>query len=135
MDTLKNLKAAVELASERCQGWFSAENGDYFSPDLLLFTARTLENDPEMGADTLYLVSAEGALGIATKWEYMVQWLFIPVKENPERLISAAGAMEREKEREAAEKQPEDVKRFCRNCGQPLKPGQAFCTNCGTRLN
>ncbi len=132
MDTLKNLTAAAELASSRCAGWFSAENGEYFTPDLLLFTARTLENDPEMGEDTLYLVSAEGALGIAAKWEYMVQWLFIPLQENPKRIVAAAQLMQEAGEAPAEEA---DVKRFCRNCGHPLKPGQAFCTNCGTRLN
>ncbi len=132
MDTLKNLKAAVELASSRCAAWFSAENGEYFTPDELLFTARTLENDPEMGEETLYLVSAEGALGVATKWEYMVQWLFIPLEENPKRIMAAAHLMQGA---EAAPPEEAAEKRFCRNCGKPLKPGQAFCTNCGTRLN
>ena len=55
-----------------------------------------------MGEDMFYVVSSEGAIGLAEKYEYLTNWLFIPVygDERKRELARLQEELEYDKEHE-----------------------------------
>ena len=109
------------------------------------------ESHPRKEDDhSFFYVSLEGAIGYCpTGLEFQVSWLFVPMEPGKERDALVAKVKE---EFEAAEKAAAEAsakaaaeaaaaaaapkKRFCPNCGAPIKnPNAKFCSSCGERLD
>lgn len=137
---------AVAIAYQIVPAWRHAEKGVPCSVLDLFQAARNYdETHPRKEGDpAFFYISIEGAIGYCpTGLEFQVTWLFLPMEPGKERdaLVAKVKA-----EVEAAEKAASEAeaaakaaaapkKRFCSNCGAPIKnPEAKFCTNCGQSL-
>lgn len=142
MKHYKNLMSALGDAMPMCLAWKLAgtENNYFNARDLFAFARYDDKEEGSLKEGQFYVVSAEGAIGIASGYEYLVKWMFIPLEGDVyEREVLR---LEKELEQDA---QPEPVPqpqpqpaaqqesaRFCRNCGSQIAPGAKFCPRCGT---
>ena len=80
MKHYKNLMSALGDAMPMCLAWrlVGTENNYFNARDLFAFALADDEADGALKEGQFYLVSAEGAIGIASGYEYLVKWLFIP---------------------------------------------------------
>ena len=137
---------AVAIAYQIVPAWRHAEKGVPCSIlDLFQAARKYDETHPRKEGDlSFFYVSLEGAIGYSpTGLEFQVAWLFYPMEPGKERDAVLAKV---KAEIEAAEKAEAEAaaaakaaaapkKRFCSNCGAPIKnPEAKFCTNCGQSL-
>lgn len=143
---------AVALAYQLVPAWRYASNGAPCSVlDVFQAAKKYDESHPRKEDDhSFFYVSLEGAIGYCpTGLEFQVSWLFVPMEPGEERDALVAKVKE---EFEAAEKAAAEAsakaaaeaaaaaaapkKRFCPNCGAPIKnPNAKFCSSCGERLD
>ena len=85
MDHYKNMMSALGGAMPKCMVWQRMDDdkekpNEYFNArDIFQLALQVGADDEEMGEDTFYVVSSEGAIGMAIKYEYLTLWMFIPV--------------------------------------------------------
>ena len=81
MEHYKNLLSALGGAMPVCMVWLLAGTEDnYFNArDVFAFALSEGGEEEEMEEGQFYVVSEEGAIGIAANYEYLTRWLFIPV--------------------------------------------------------
>ena len=81
MEHYKNLLSALAGAMPACMVWLLAGTEDnYFNArDVFAFALSEGGEEEEMEEGQFYVVSEEGAIGIAANYEYLTRWLFIPV--------------------------------------------------------
>ena len=89
MEHYKNLLSALAGAMPVCMVWLLAgTEDDYFNArDVFAFALSEGGEEEELDEGQFYVVSAEGAIGLAVNYEYLTRWIFIPVddKEITER--------------------------------------------------
>ena len=143
---------AVAIAYQLVPAWRHAEKGTPCSVlDLFQAAKKYDESHPRKEDDhSFFYVSLEGAIGYCpTGLEFQVSWLFVPmepgkerdalvakVKEEVEAAEKAAAEASAKAAAEAAAAAAAPKKRFCPNCGAPIKnPNAKFCSSCGERLD
>ncbi len=151
MKHYKTLMNALAGAIPVCMTWKLAGTEEGMNArDVYALALEEGGDEEELPEQDFYVVSAEGAIGLTTRYEYLTRWLFIPVTgEEKEREMERLRAelrfdqetAEAEAKARAAvqsaqpEMQPQSApKRFCTSCGKPLNPGVKFCRNCGARV-
>ena len=82
MKHYKNLMSALGDAMPMYLAWRLAGTEDnYFNArDLFAFALSDDQEEGSLQEGQFYLVSAEGAIGISSGYEYFVNWLFIPLE-------------------------------------------------------
>ena len=82
MKHYKNLMSALGDAMPVCLAWrLNGSEDNYFNArDLFAFALADDNGEGALKEGQFYLVSAEGAIGIASGYEYFVRWLFIPLE-------------------------------------------------------
>lgn len=129
MKHFKTMTEAVRAASKLCPGWLVLESGEYIEADAALYIAGVtdgLDGEDDREEGIYYLASDEGAVGVTSKYEYLAQWILIPMMRTMEQ-IEADVKAELERQQKSAAKTPA----FCPYCGSRQKPGARFCTECG----
>lgn len=151
MKHYKTLMNALAGAIPVCMTWKLAGTEEGMNArDVYALALEEGGDEEELPEQDFYVVSAEGAIGLTTRYEYLTRWLFIPVTgEEKEREMERLRAelrfdqetAEAEAKARAAvlpaqpEMQPQSApKRFCMSCGKSLNPGVKFCRNCGARV-
>ena len=83
MEHYKNLLSALSGAMPVCMVWLLAGTEDnYFNArDVFAFALSEGGEEEEMEEGQFYVVSAEGAIGLAVNYEYLTSWIFIPVDD------------------------------------------------------
>lgn len=82
MKHCKTMSEAISEASKKCYGWLVMGNGQYLGHEDALFLAQTtdkLDAEDDAQSDTYYLCSDEGAVGVTSKYEYLAEWLLMPL--------------------------------------------------------
>ena len=83
MTRIKSLTEAVLFASNVCQNWISAEDGTRAGGDEMMELARKRDLEQPLDEDRFYMISREGAIGVAFRREYLTQWVFLPAEDFP----------------------------------------------------
>ena len=163
MKHYKTLMSALAGAMPVCMTWKLAGTEEGMNAlDVYALALEEGGDEEELPEQDFYVVSAEGAIGLTTRYEYLTRWIFIPVmgeekEKEMERLraelrfdrdTAAAEAAEAEAhaaaeaeaqaraqaEAEARPKIQPAGSRFCTSCGKPLNPGAKFCRSCGAKI-
>ncbi len=127
MKRIKTCAEAVVLAGNVCQSWRVMSGEQKLNLIDMLTVAEQMDEENPTEEDFYYLVSTEGAIGITWKWEFLVNWLYVPEEAFEEEPVQGQPIPT------AASPQPE-VKRFCSKCGKPLLANARFCRGCGTPI-
>ena len=135
------LAQALTMACRRTVVWRKTNDGTPVNFLNIFYTAQEMDAKKTPEDTYYYMVSAEGAIGITPKYEYMVKWLFIPMEPGPEKdaaldklkedydQVEAEAAAQEAAENAATQPQ---LPKFCTHCGTPFPDDTArFCTNCG----
>ena len=139
---------AVAIAYQMVPAWRHAANGTPCSIlDVFQAARKYDETHPRQKDDnSFFYVTLEGAIGYCpTGVEFQITWLFYPMEPGEERdailakvkdEVEAAEKAEAAAAAAAASAAAAPKKRFCSNCGAPIKnPEARFCTNCGQALD
>lgn len=76
---------ALAMAMTRCVAWRFADTGDDYSAVQLFDFAQKFDAKHQPDGKSFFMVSCEGAIGVAPGLEYLTKWLFIPMVPGPER--------------------------------------------------
>ena len=85
MEHYANLISALGGAMPKCMVWQQVDDdkdkpNEYFNArDIFQLALQLGADEEEMDEDTFYIVSSEGAIGMAVKYDYLTLWMFIPV--------------------------------------------------------
>ena len=144
------LAQALTMACRKTLIWRKTNDGTPCNFLNIFYTAQEMDAKKTPEDTYYYMVSAEGAIGITPRYEYMVKWLFIPMEDGPEKDAALdklkADYDQVEAEAEAAEAAEQAAAqapapaaeapappKFCTHCGAPFPDDTArFCTNCGS---
>ena len=82
MEHYKNLLSALGGAMPVCMVWLLAgTEEDYFNArDVFAFALSEGGEEERLDEGQFYVVSEEGAIGLAVDYEYQTRWIFIPVE-------------------------------------------------------
>ena len=82
MKHYKKLMSALGDAMPMCLAWrLTGTEDNYFNArDLFGFALSDDKGEGSLKEGQFYVVSAEGAIGIASGYEYLLRWLFIPLE-------------------------------------------------------
>lgn len=133
------LLQALAIAINSCLVWRLAATGQPFTADDLFRFAKEYDEQHPLEKEAFYMVSREGAIGLAPGLEYMVKWMFLPMERGVERdrllqQLQQIMAQQQAEEEATQSKVTQPSPRFCTNCGAPLIAGNKFCTHCGTKV-
>ena len=143
--TAKRMTDAAGFAAQKCSQWrFKNEAQHVYVKDAFLFAcARQDEAYPlDAGnAESYYLVSPEGAIGLTEDDGKRIDWLFLPVGVVA---VSLPESLSREPKVEIPLQPPvapeppapfgKPKQQTCPKCGKPVTAGSKFCMSCGARL-
>ena len=76
---------ALAMAMTRCVAWRFVDTGDDYSAVQLFDFAQKFDAKHESHGNSFFMVSSEGAIGVAPGLEYLTKWIFIPMVAGPER--------------------------------------------------
>lgn len=119
MERFGSLAEAAQLAMTRCTGWKFSTSDETYDPASLASIAETHDAENPADEDSFYLVSPEGAIGLAEDSDAAIDWLFLPLNTPGLDLPST---------------DKPSSSRFCSRCGAPTAPGARFCGRCGNKL-
>ena len=138
------LKAAL-IAANVCDEWKIAESDAFISLSAMFQAAAMTDDEHSLDDDMFYVVSSEGAIGLAYKREYLTQWLYLPAEDFPEERKAfyekAKQAAQQQTQQQMQQQQPQQQqtqqqqRKFCKKCGSPLNPSVNNCPNCGIKIN
>ena len=140
MIRIDTMLQAVEEAGKTCEYWMLLETGQVLHKEIMIALANKHDQELTLPDEGFYMVSKEGAIGIAVRYEYLTQWLFLPAE--PEAIERGRIEDENAMYLEAIRTMPDSGQqvdadqgeaRFCGDCGAPLSPGVKFCTVCGRK--
>ena len=144
--------SALGDAMPMCLAWKLAGTEDnYFNArDMFAFALEDDKKEGSLKEGQFYVVSAEGAVGIASGYEYLVRWLYIPLEGYvyEQEVARLKSELEHDAQPEPVPQampqpqagiQTESMQqtgspRFCRNCGAQINPNAKFCPKCGTLI-
>ena len=133
MKHFDTMEEAVRYASKRCAGWLVLESGEYIEVDAAAYIARVtdgLDHEEDEEEEMYYLASDEGAVGVTSRYEYLAQWVLIPVfRPMAEIEAEIQEALERQ------QAQTVQTPAFCPYCGTKQNPGARFCPECGRQFS
>ena len=148
MQRIQNLKEAVVLAALVCDEWVRADDEKHEErfdrAALAAYASR--DGNGSTDKDSFYIISTEGAIGLAQGREYRTKWLFLPAEDFPtpaparrRSLVTPSAKAPAESVPAESVPRPQTVQtirpasglRFCNNCGVALKPDVKFCMECG----
>lgn len=133
MEYVRTMKEALALAVEnRCVVWADQE-GTIFDVEAML-TFLEIEKKLELPPDHYIAVSIEGAIGIADRYEFDIEWLFYPVLDEKVRQKYLDEFNRRVKEGPGKAASRPGAAAFCSYCGNQLSPGAKFCSSCGAKM-
>ena len=137
MKHFQTMTEAVRAASQLCPGWLVLESGEPVEADAALYLAGVtdrLDHEDDAAGETYYLASDEGAVGVTSKYEYLAQWILIPLPR-PMAEIEAGIAAELERQSRGMQlTRQAPTPAFCPYCGSKQKPGAKFCPECGRKF-
>ena len=83
MEHYKNLLSALAGAMPVCMVWLlpGPEENYFNARDVFAFALSEGGEEEELEEGQFYVVSAEGAIGLAVDHEYLTRWIFIPVDD------------------------------------------------------
>ena len=85
MQRITNLKEAALLAAQVCGEWVRADDEKHRErlgrTELMTYAANS--GNSANGKDFFYIISTEGAIGLAAGREYKTTWLFLPAEDFP----------------------------------------------------
>ena len=147
MKHYRTMTEAVRAASQLCPGWLVLESGDPVEADAALYLAGVtdrLDREDDAADETYYLTSDEGAVGVTSKYEYLAQWILIPLPRPMAEIEAEIGAqLEARRARPDPDQPPRqrgnspgaaETPAFCPWCGSRQKPGAKFCPDCGNKF-
>ncbi len=151
MKRIKTMVQAVIYAGSVCQEWKFIEGSETLEVTDMINIGMGMDEKNPLEEDFFYMVSGEGAIGIACKWEFLTKWLYVPAEtimqsqeeatesgeDRNENVKSASneGGSEKGKPTSNEDKDEKEMPvRFCRNCGNRMKPDAIFCNQCGTKV-
>ena len=146
MKHFKTMTEAVRAAAQLCPDWIVIESGDYVDADAAAYIARVtdrLDHEDDAASETYYLVSDEGAVGVTSKYEYLAQWILMPLMRPMEEIEAEIEAelrrqqqqvQQAEQTRQGAAAPTAETPAFCPYCGYKQQPGAKFCPDCGRRF-
>ncbi len=160
MKHYKTLMNALAGAMPVCMTWKLAGTEEGMNArDVYALALEEGGDDEQLPEQDFYVVSAEGAIGLTTRYEYLTRWIFIPVtgeekEKEMERLraelrfdqeTAAAEAAEAEAQAAAEAKARAEAEEAARKEAEAHKAAEAqtqvrptakrFCTSCGKPLN
>ncbi len=137
MKHYKTMTGAVQAAAKLCAGWLVLESGEYIEADAAAYLARVtdrLDHEDDAADEIIYLTSDEGAVGVTSKYEYLAQWILIPL-ERPMAEIEADIEKELQARQQQAPAAPaQGTPAFCPYCGFKQQPGAKFCPDYGKQF-
>ena len=137
MKHYKTMTGAVQAAARLCAGWLVLESGEYIEADAAAYLAKVtdrLDHEDDAAEEIYYLTSDEGAVGVTSKYEYLAQWILIPL-ERPMAEIEADIEKELQaQQRQAPAAQARETPAYCPYCGYKQQPGAKFCPDCGRQF-
>ena len=89
MKEFKNMLQALSAAQPICEDWIVMGSNEYVDYE----TARQRAKDLDEKCDLTYICSEEGAIGIMRDYEYMTQWILLPVGVPTEAQFNKAKAL------------------------------------------
>ena len=122
MEGFKTFVQVMDLASDACSKWKSADDGTLLSYDEMTETAAYLDAAFPLVGNTWYVAFPDGEIGLLNEDEKEIVPLFFPVPSEPVRIKSYC--------EDAHEERPE----FCIHCGSKLPPEALFCPKCGKKV-
>lgn len=123
----RTLTQALSYAMDLCLTWQTMDGSHQFGIADLYEFAKVQDQEHPLGEHEFYMVSSEGAIGKCPGFEWLTQWVLIPMEQEEETPPPPPPAPS------IPPVSPAEP-RFCTNCGAQLLPNAAFCTNCGTRV-
>lgn len=155
MKHFKTMREAVLAAAQLCPGWLVLESGEYIEAPAAEYLARVtddLDREDDAASETYYLASDEGAVGVTSRYEYLAQWILIPVMRPMAELeaeLEAQIAQQTQATRGPQRNMQEPAgaagaagagagagtPAFCPWCGYKQQPGARFCPDCGRKFN
>ena len=152
MQKLRTCMDALVLAGNVCQSWRVIDGQEDLGLLEMIAVATELDEQYPAEEDMFYMVSGEGAIGIAWKWEFLVRWLYVPSEAFIEDEGQAPLQAEQTQTVQIPQPAPQQVSQtvtaqpaptvtpqteparlgFCRKCGKQLQTNAKFCKGCGT---
>ena len=82
MEHYSNLISAARAAMPKCLAFrlIGAEERNYTIRDVLSFAMTEGGENERLEEGRFYVVSSEGAIGLANRYEYKTNWMFIPLE-------------------------------------------------------
>ncbi len=145
----KRMADAAALAAQVCNMWKFQDTSERADEGLLRYAGSEQDAISSLSIvdpDSYYLVSQEGAIGITEDGGESINWLYLPVDKTmssmPKRLkkgepwpVEPQKPLEERAMSYDMPKAPEPQGfKFCRRCGNPVKPTAKFCKTCGNRM-
>ena len=134
MKHFQTMTEAVRAASQLCPGWLVLESGEPVEADAALYLAGVtdrLDHEDDAAGETYYLTSDEGAVGVTSRYEYLAQWILIPL---PRPMAEIERDISAELDRRRSTQSQGETARFCPWCGSRQTPGAKFCPDCGRKI-
>ena len=132
MKHFQTMTEAVRAASQLCPGVL--ESGEPVEADAALYLAGVtdrLDHEDDAAGETYYLTSDEGAVGVTSRYEYLAQWILIPL---PRPMAEIERDISAELDRRRSTQSQGETARFCPWCGSRQTPGAKFCPDCGRKI-
>ena len=137
MKHYKTLMNALAGAMPVCMTWVLAGTNEKMNArDVYALALQEGGDDEQLGEQEFYVVSAEGAIGLSVRYEYLTRWMFLPIEgeEREQEMERLRAELRFDQETAAREPAAAPQPAFCYTCGKPVTPGAKFCRNCGTKL-
>lgn len=122
MEGFKTFTQVMDMASDACSVWKSAEDGTVLSYEEMMEMAAYLDGAFPIVGHSWYVVFPDGEIGLLNEDEQTIIRMFFPVPSAP--VAVKLGMEDSVSERPA----------FCMYCGAKLKPEANFCPKCGKRV-
>ena len=122
MEHYNNLISAARAAMSKCLAWklTGTEERNYNIRDVLSFAMTEGGENERLEAGRFYVVSAEGAIGLANRYEYRTSWMFIPLEG--EELEYEIKRLDEEIRQDKLNRSAQQSQPMMQPQGQPISP-------------
>ncbi len=122
MEGFKTFVQVMDLASDACSSWESAEDGTIFSYEEMMEMAAYLDGAFPLAGNSWYVAFPDGEIGLLNEDEKEIIRMFYPLRSAPVRV------------KLGLEESVSDAPAFCIHCGAGLPAEAVFCPKCGKRV-